>query len=159
MWLQWRGSSPHSELRFEIYVSKNEKCSDQEGKALDPYLAEITRIIASSAFNYDKQFQLLNLVLKTCVEKIRKKIQKIQKSLFKSSQILQFVSDSRIMAPCNFRWDQLDDGQVVNQQLDLIRQVDLNANSLKSNIPHLANLSRSAFLMGKLTYSFYVWIC
>lgn len=63
--------------RAEILFSKNAPTR----KVLDPYLSEVTHILASSAPRYEREVKLLNLALKTCINKVRYRIEKVQKSL------------------------------------------------------------------------------
>lgn len=132
--------------RVDIIFSKNAPTR----KSLDAYLSEIRRIIASPMSSEDKVKELYPLVVITCFEKIRSRMQKIQQILLAYPQPLNFPSDSKDLSTIRKKWNNMNDGQIATEYLTNLQETDLDMEKFKIGLPALANSCQAAFSIGSV---------
>lgn len=137
--------------RIEFFYSKNAPCH----RSLEPYLSEIKQIVATPMSSRAREEKLLTLILKTCLEKVGSRVQKLQKALSTYPQPLKFPSDSKDLSKLREKWEDMNDGQIVVEYLTNLRDTDLKMEKLKADISTLVILSRAAFLIGSVAHLFY----
>ena len=144
-----------TQYRIDVYFSKNSPTC----KYLQGYLSEICSIIASSDPPQIQEERLLMLILKTCLEKVRSRMQKLQKAVRDYPEVLIFPNVSKSLSTQR-QWRDMDDGQVAFGFLMDIQAMDLSMESLREKILQVADISQQALIIGKVThlFSFYPWI-
>ena len=131
--------------QIEILYCKNAPTR----KSLDPSFMEIQQILKSPLDLYEKEKQLLLLVVKTCIEKFRYRMQKIQEAL-KSPQDLSFVSASKSLSDLRPIWNDKTDEQIITEFLTIFPQIDLKIETLRKDIWSLLVYSRTAYHIGNV---------
>ena len=132
--------------QVEIFYSKNAPTH----KSLDPYFMEIQQILTSPLHWCEKEKQLLLLVIHTCIEKFRHRMQKTQKTL-KNSQDWTFVSaSSKTLSDLRPIWNDKTDAQIIVEFLTMFPQIDLNIEKLRKDPWSLLVYSRTAYHIGNV---------
>lgn len=140
--------------RIEFFYAKTPPCRHP---SLESYICQIKQIIAAPTSSNSMEEQLLTLILRTCVDKVRSIFQKIQRALANHPQLctpshLPSALDSRQLCKFRKKWQNMNDAQIIAEVLTNIREADLKMKKLKANIPTLLMFTRAAFLIGNVTY-------
>lgn len=140
-------SSKLSQNCADIYFCKNSPTYH----SLDSYFSEILFIIRSS--DPTKREKLLLLVIKTCLEKVRSRIQKVQRRFPSTLNRSNSSPIPRSSHPRRKAWNNSTDGEIVTEELINIRELDLKIEVLRGDIHNITVLSRRAFSIGIVVLS------
>jgi hypothetical protein len=135
--------------RVEFFFAKNAPCH----RSLESYISKIKQIIAASSDTMEEQ--LITLILETCIETVRSRIQKVQRTLVNHPQLCSashINPESKELCQFRKKWQDMNDAQIIASFLTSIRNADLSLNNLKSEMHNVMMFTRAACMIGSVAH-------